>query len=272
MWGSKLSKGQKNAFLVVFVALLLSVGGFSAYLLNEYPTRVQGIYFNLEDDQYLDNYTISDVWGILNNSQIAGNYTVELVENSDDFWLRPLLQIIPKSEPHMRIYFGQDEYGDSMFHGNMRYEVQYPGLSDGYQEADQAMEREMSIILTAMGEPDLIQYYHSDDNDFAMIDNMIHSFLFFGGWALVIIYLFVMLYDGGKILGGYVGGEVTFSEFYGPPVMFIGIWMLFMVLYINIFKMLFMPAHAVCYTVGLVFVLMPVTIILMDRKQRQRNK
>ncbi|MCK5398104.1 MAG: hypothetical protein KAJ33_07645 [Thermoplasmata archaeon] len=235
--------------------------------MDKYPVRVNGISFWVGEDVYLDEYSLSDVWAFFNNSQISSNYHVELINNPDYYWYSSYLEIIPDSEPHMTIFFTKDVDGDSYFWGNMEYLVDIFGFSGEYGQANEALEIEMGKILDAMGESDIIDTYNSDDNDFETLDVFFDEIGYYGYAAIVVLYIFIMLFDGGRILNGYFGGKISLEEGLAPILMFPGVWMLLLIITSEILGRGFMYVDLACYAGAFFFIAIPL-IVIIDRRKK----
>ncbi len=266
MWGSRLSRNKKIAAVVIFLIISILFLSHTVHLMDKYPVRVGGISFWVGEDIYLDEYELSDVWDLFNNSQISSNYHVELINNPDYYWYSNYLEIVPNSEPYMSIFFTKDVDGDSYFWGNMEYLVNIFGYGE-YSQANDALKREMGTILDAMGESSIIETYNSDDNDFETLDVFFDGISYHGYAAIVVLYVFIMLFDGGRILNGYFGGKISVEEGLAPILMFPGVWMLLLIITSEILGRGFMYVDLACYAGAFLFIVLPLVVII-DRRKR----
>ena len=266
MWGSRLSKNKKIVAIAILIIISLLFASYTIHLMKKYPVRVNGISFWVGMDVYLDEYDLPDVWNFFNSSQISQDYDVRLIDESDYYWYSYRLEILPHSEPYMSIFFTKDVEGDSYFWGGMEYLVDIFGYGE-YGQANDALKREMGIILDALGESDVIDTYSSDDNDFETLDIFFDEISYHGYAAVVVLYVFIMLFDGGRILNGYFGGKVSLEEGLAPLLMFPGVWMLLLIITSELLRRGFMYADLACYAGALFFIAVPLIVIINRRKQ-----
>ena len=180
--------------LTVLVVMLIVFGAYSYYLFAIKPESRAVIFTFVDSNQpVLDGLDNSSIQEMFSQPDFLLNYTVD---NSPD---DGLLQMYPNNNPDVVFTF-ENYNGDVYFLIQGFMKVTPLGTWESYPDLQEEAITEMRILLDHMGYGGQTSYDHWDSYNSVGFPELEHMAGFFGFAALILVYIFAMLYRRGWIL------------------------------------------------------------------------
>lgn len=258
---------------IIFISLLLIFSIYSIYLTQQYPHKIRGIFFYLDNGRNeLDHLNLSEVQLTLNNT----GYSLKYTNNLPYQFSGEGLEITPDDNPDVVIYLIKDNYSDIFFYGWMEYEVRFPGGYGDWGKAEEILSDKMGTILSILGLKSLENDIYIGDDDFVKMFEVLNSFIFFFLLSIILNFAFLYLYKKGVLLDKILEHRLTGSELKGILLMFIGLFpLLFMfnelINAIIINNMKTTVCTTICSVIAIIFIIVGFVSLFQLKRTRQNQ-
>lgn len=182
--------------IAVLAALLLVFGGYCYFLVTVVP-RSEAVVFTViySGNSALDSWNFTELKSMYYQPAILMNYSVN--PSPIDF---DNLEIVPKNNSNVMIHLSQYDGEGFYFFAEGYMMVGAFGATGDWVELENEITYHLTIILGHIGHPELAQRLFWDDNDFAAYLSVFHIFGFFGFTALIIMFVFMVVFRKGWLL------------------------------------------------------------------------
>jgi hypothetical protein len=260
-----MEKTRLRIALSIFVVMLFLFGIFNIYLAQQYPRKVTGLYFFLDQlSPGLDHLDADEVRDAFNESVYQVSYTDSPPLEFDG---RVLEFGIP-DKPDIRIVLVEEDT-DVYFYGEARYEVRFPGGYGDIGRVEETLRKEMEKILTMLNLISFKDEMNFGDYDFVQMDDTINEFFYFAFISLVISYTFMLVFRKGELIEKLFTRKINHLEISGILMVFMGTFPTTMAIYYLILEGAGNMCMGLCLVVAVLFIAVGITQFYQKPKSGQ---
>ncbi len=265
---------KKMIIKVIFISLLFIFSIYTISLAQQYPHKIRGIYFYLDNGQYeLDHLNLSEVQSLLSENGYHVNFTYDLPYGT----IGEGLKIIPLNNPDFVAFLIRKVSFDVYFHGWVESKIRFPGGSGELGNAEDIIKVEMERILGYLGQEQLKDDIGIGDNDFEIMFETFNAIVFFFFLSVILIILFILLYKKGLLIDRLTEIRITDPEVKGVVLLFFGLFPFLYILNdllngIIINSIRVMICSGICLVISMVFIITGLYMLYPIKKRNIINK
>jgi hypothetical protein len=212
---------KKMIMKVIFISMLFIFSIYTISLAQQYPRKIRGIYFYLDQGNYeLDHLNLSEVQSLLSENGYRINFTYDLPYGI----IGDGLKIIPSNNPDFVAYLIQEVSSDVYFHGWVESKIRFPGGSGEIGKAEDIIIAEMELILGYLEQEQLKDDIRIGDNDFEIMFETFNAIVFSFFLSVILIISFILLYKKGLLIDGLLEFRIADPKVKGVLLLFLGLF------------------------------------------------
>jgi hypothetical protein len=246
---------MKNKILIILVGFLILVIiiflSYSILLMEYYPHKIRGVNFNVHiGDEEMEEINLTLIQSKFNNKNLNSRYIL----SNNTRYEYDIFTITPINNSDIQISFGQ-RFDNSYFHGDMAYEVRFPGGYGDYGKAAEILRDEVEVFLVTIDLGHLASEIVIGDNDFDQLDDIFFGAVFFFLLSIIIVTVLLILYQKGKLIDAMLyGGSNSLSVLPAFFLLFLGTWALLQMLHNTFVSTSVNVCGAMCYAMSIFFI------------------